>query len=371
MKSTRRTLSTIPEKRHHQPSSRSPFPFNKMTQPLVSIVIPVFNVEDHLRQCLDSVLGQTLQEWECICIDDGSPDSSGAILDEYGDRDARFKIIHQRNRGVSAARNLGIKLASAPYLTFIDSDDWIEANALESLLSAMKESRADMVMCSIRIHRENRQEVSTETPYPPSGNIRDEYVVTHESFSGASLVDVSIWAKLFKMETIRASQIHFAPELKVSEDMEFSTRMLCHSKRVSILRQALYHYRAGHESSIMNNIVHGRMKTSDFINSINAIYHLCQCVPADLKRKERKERITGTLRRALSGKTFYHQIIRHLEHKDRAVITDSTSFPYLNYLRRGKKMTSLHLIFQHLRMQLGIKTRLRALLDGIRNSFQS
>ena len=97
-----------------------------MTQPLVSIVIPVFNVERHLRQCLDSVLRQTLKEWECICIDDGSPDGSGAILDEYGNKDARFKIIHQRNRGVSAARNLGIKLASAPYLTFIDSDDWVE-----------------------------------------------------------------------------------------------------------------------------------------------------------------------------------------------------------------------------------------------------
>ncbi len=114
-----------------------------MTQPLVSIVIPVFNVERHLRQCLDSVLRQTLKEWECICIDDGSPDGSGAILDEYGNKDARFKIIHQRNRGVSAARNLGIKLASAPYLTFIDSDDWVEDDALESLLSAMKESCAD------------------------------------------------------------------------------------------------------------------------------------------------------------------------------------------------------------------------------------
>lgn len=172
-----------------------------MTPPLVSIVIPVFNVERHLRQCLDSVLRQTLKEWECICIDDGSPDGSGAILDEYGNRDARFKIIHQRNRGVSAARNLGIKLASAPYLTFIDSDDWVEDDALESLLSAMKESCADMVMCSICIHQENHQEVSMETPYPPSGNMRDEYAVTEKSFSGAALVDVSIWAKLFSAET--------------------------------------------------------------------------------------------------------------------------------------------------------------------------
>ena len=330
-----------------------------MTPPLVSIVIPVFNVERHLRQCLDSVLRQTLKEWECICIDDGSPDGSGAILDEYGNRDARFKIIHQRNRGVSAARNLGIKLASAPYLTFIDSDDWVEDDALESLLSAMKESCADMVMCSICIHQENHQEVSMETPYPPSGNMRDEYAVTEKSFSGAALVDVSIWAKLFSAETIRAHQIHFAPELKVSEDMEFSTRMLCHSRRVSIIRKPLYHYRAGHESSIMNNIVRGRMKTSDFINSINAIYRLY------------RERITGTLRRALSGKNFYRQIIRQLDHKDQAAIAASTSFPYMNYLRRGKKLASLQMILRHLRMQFGLGTRLQALSNAIRNSFKA
>jgi len=345
-----------------------------MTPPLVSIVIPVFNVERHLRQCLDSVLRQTLKEWECICIDDGSPDGSGAILDEYGNRDARFKIIHQRNRGVSAARNLGIKLASAPYLTFIDSDDWVEDDALESLLSAMKESCADMVMCSICIHQENHQEVSMETPYPPSGNMRDEYAVTEKSFSGAALVDVSIWAKLFSAETIRAHQIHFAPELKVSEDMEFSTRMLCHSRRVSIIRKPLYHYRAGHESSIMNNIVRGRMKTSDFINSINsinAIYRLYRCVPSGLERGERRERITGTLRRALSGKNFYRQIIRQLDHKDQAAIAASTSFPYMNYLRRGKKLASLQMILRHLRMQFGLGTRLQALSNAIRNSFKA
>ena len=106
--------------------------------PLFSIIIPVYRSGPFLRDCLDSIRNQTLTDWECICINDGSPDDSGAILDEYGNKDARFKIIHQRNRGVSATRNLGIKLASAPYLTFIDSDDWVEDDALESLLSAWR-----------------------------------------------------------------------------------------------------------------------------------------------------------------------------------------------------------------------------------------
>ena len=233
---------------------------------------------------------------------------------------------------------------------------------------------SDMVMCSICIHQENHQEVSLETPYPPSGNMRDEYAVTEKSFSGAALVDVSIWAKLFSVETIRAHQIHFAPELKVSEDMEFSTRMLCHSRRISIIRKPLYHYRAGHESSIMNNIVRGRMKTSDFINAIYRLYRLYRlyrCVPSGLERGECRERITGTLRRALSGKNFYRQIIRQLDHKDQAAIAASTSFPYMNYLRRGKKLASLQMILRHLRMQFGLGTRLQALSNAVRNSFKS
>ncbi|MBT8778305.1 glycosyltransferase family 2 protein [Akkermansia muciniphila] len=341
-----------------------------MLQPLVSIVIPVFKVEEYLRQCLDSVLSQTVEEWECICIDDGSPDGSGAILDEYGARDARFKIIHKRNEGVSAARNLGMELASAPCLTFMDSDDWMEPDALECLLAAMKESRADMAVCSIFIHRENREDAYTETPHRPLGNL-PECPVTNETFSGSSLVDVSVWAKLFKTETVKRNGIHFIPNLKVSEDMEFSTRMLCHSSRISIIPRPLYHYRAGHESSIMNNLMNGRMSTADFINSIRTIYHLYQCVPRELAGKERRERVTGTLRRALAGKTFYGQAIRRLAREDRAAILGSTSFPYSSYLRKGKKMTSLRLMFRHWRMQAGIGTRLQSLLHGIGKPFQS
>lgn len=341
-----------------------------MPQPLVSIIIPVFRVEEHLRQCLDSVLSQTVQEWECICIDDGSPDGSGAILDEYGAGDTRFKIIHQQNAGVSAARNRGMELASAPWLTFLDSDDWMEPDALECLLASVKGASADMAVCSIFIHGPDGEDACTETPHQPLADIH-EYMISNESFSGSALVDVSVWAKLFRMDTVKRNHIHFIPGLKVSEDMEFSTRMLCHGSRVSIVPRPLYHYRAGHESSIMNNLMNGRMGTADFINSIRTIYHLYQCVPRGLARTERRERVTGTLRRALAGKNFYGQAIRRLEREDRESILRSTSFPYFSYLRRGKKMTVLLLIFRHWRMQAGVRTRLRSLLDSIRTPFRS
>lgn len=338
-------------------------------RPRVSIIIPVFNVEAYLRECLDSVLRQTVREWECICIDDGSPDGSGAILEEYGARDARFKIIRQPNRGVAVARNQGLERARAPYLTFIDSDDWLEPSALECLLASAEEHSADIVMCAAFIHHSAREGVDVEAPYSSSGDL-PEAAVSNRSFSGDALVDVSCWAKLFKTEIITRNRVLFIRDLKISEDMEFSTRMLCHSRRISILRTPLYHYRGGHEGSIIHNIVSGRLDTADFISSIHAVYQLYKCVPSGLKGAERRECVTGTLRRALSGKAFYRQVIRRLDRKNRAAILSRTSFPYLHYLREGKKMVSLVLILRHLRMQVGFKTRLQSLLNRIGSSFQ-
>lgn len=98
--------------------------------PLVSVVVPVYNAEPYLRECLDSLFGQTLKEIEIIAVDDGSTDGSGKILDEFAARDRRLKVIHQENAGVSAARNRGIKAARGRYLTFVDADDRIDRQAL-------------------------------------------------------------------------------------------------------------------------------------------------------------------------------------------------------------------------------------------------
>ena len=102
--------------------------------PKVSIIVPVYNVEPYLRQCLDSILAQTFTDWECILVDDGSKDGSGAICDEYAEKDSRFRVVHQENKGSSAARNEGLSLSKGIYLSFIDSDDWVENNYLERLL---------------------------------------------------------------------------------------------------------------------------------------------------------------------------------------------------------------------------------------------
>lgn len=103
--------------------------------PSVSVIIPVYNVDKYLRECLDSILAQTLQEWELICINDGSTDGSSAILAEYAAKDNRINVIKQQNRGQGAARNIGLKQAVGEYIYFLDSDDYLVPDALERLIS--------------------------------------------------------------------------------------------------------------------------------------------------------------------------------------------------------------------------------------------
>ena len=114
-----------------------------MSIPTVSIIIPVHNVAPYLETCLDSLLSQTFQDWEAVCIDDGSSDESPAMLDRYAARDARFKVVHQKNGGVSNARNTGLKLARGTYIQMLDPDDWAEPDMTERLLRMIESTHAD------------------------------------------------------------------------------------------------------------------------------------------------------------------------------------------------------------------------------------
>jgi glycosyltransferase involved in cell wall biosynthesis len=121
-----------------------------LPKPAVSIIIPVFNVEKYLRKCLDSVLSQTFYNFECILVDDYSPDNSSQICDEYAEKDSRFKIINKpANEGLPLARKTGFENSLGDYIMFIDSDDWMESNMIEKLYVAAMDSCADIVSCDV------------------------------------------------------------------------------------------------------------------------------------------------------------------------------------------------------------------------------
>ena len=122
-----------------------------MTGPLVSVIVPVYNVEKYLEQCVDSVLNQTYRNLEIILVDDGSQDSSREICDTYINVDSRVKVIHQENGGSSSARNAGLVCASGAYVFFLDSDDWLAYNAIEIMLLKALTNNAQMVICDIAL----------------------------------------------------------------------------------------------------------------------------------------------------------------------------------------------------------------------------
>ena len=116
---------------------------------LISVIIPVYNVEKYLPECIESVLKQTHTNLEIILVDDGSPDNSPQICDEYAQKDSRIKVIHKENGGVSSARNEGLKIAKGEWISFIDADDWVEKNFCEILLNKAVKTQSDIALCRI------------------------------------------------------------------------------------------------------------------------------------------------------------------------------------------------------------------------------
>ena len=122
----------------------------------VSVILPVYNVSDYLRQCMDSIVGQTLKDIEIICVDDGSTDDSLAILKEYEAKDQRVKVIQQANAGAGAARNKGLEIATGEYLSFLDSDDFVDVNMYEQLYLKAKAKDIDVVYCNCNIYKDKK-----------------------------------------------------------------------------------------------------------------------------------------------------------------------------------------------------------------------
>lgn len=116
-------------------------------QPLITVIVPVYNVEKYLRRCLDSIIGQTYQNLEILCIDDGSIDNSGEICEQYAARDARIKVIHQENQGLSTARNRGLDAAEGEYIAFVDSDDYILEDMYKKMLAKLLDYNVDLCVC--------------------------------------------------------------------------------------------------------------------------------------------------------------------------------------------------------------------------------
>ena len=225
-----------------------------MSSPLVTVIVPVYNTEKYLAECVDSILAQTYAALEVLLIDDGSTDGSPALCDRYAARDARVQVLHQENAGVSAARNAGIERASGKYIAFADSDDRIAPEMIASLVDQAEAHGADCVSCRIQ---QFWPDGKTQTQTYPN-NFRKLYhgEPHHELYklllTGSSAGLGSYCNKLYRSDMIRRGAVRFPP-LKSGEDISFCFDYLFRCQSVLYTDDAFYFYRR-HEESFMGQV---------------------------------------------------------------------------------------------------------------------
>lgn len=200
--------------------------------PKVSIIIPVYNAEAFLSQCLDSVINQTLKEIEVICINDGSTDGSGKVLDLYAQKDVRIRVIHKCNEGVAAARNVGLSVASGDYVGFVDSDDWIDADFYEKLYTSACATKADVVKGGrISFNSSGWSGIST----------LNDRILKNKNHHIAAQFLYEWFTGLFSREIIVKNKICFYNAC-LGEDVHFLLRVMLVANNLEIVNDTFYHY---------------------------------------------------------------------------------------------------------------------------------
>ncbi|VNM49583.1 putative glycosyltransferase [Streptococcus pneumoniae] len=229
-----------------------------MENELISIVVPIYNVENYLRMCLDSIQNQTYQNFECLLINDGSPDNS-AVCREYVAKDSRFRYFEKENGGLSSARNLGIERSGGAYITFVDSDDWLENDALDQLYGALKKENADISIGRYNSYDETRYVYMIYVTDPDDSLevIEGKAIMDRE---GVEEVRNGNWTvavlKLFKRELLQ--DLPF-PIGKIAEDTYWTWKVLLRASRIVYLNRCVYWYRVGLSDTLSNTWSEKRM----------------------------------------------------------------------------------------------------------------
>lgn len=218
-----------------------------MNNELISIIVPIYNKEDYLPQCLDSIINQSYTNFEVLLVNDGSTDSSGIICQEYAERDSRFRYIEKENGGVSSARNLGLERSEGAYITFIDSDDWVEFNYLEVLYNALRENNADVAISSYKSYYLDgkfylRVYSSQEEEFLRIGKRnRDVFLEEFPKLGKLNHDFHCIASKLFKRELLESQK--FDESINYGEDLYFFFNLYLKMQSIVYVKEATYIYR--------------------------------------------------------------------------------------------------------------------------------
>lgn len=216
-------------------------------KPAVSVIVPVYKVEQYLDKCVQSILDQTFRDFELLLVDDGSPDKCGEMCETWAKKDGRIRVIHKPNGGLSDARNAGIVQANGDYLLFVDSDDWIEKNMLATLYGLIREADADMACCNFRSVNEDGSQHWDDAVITPGVWTEEDFWKQFFSSNAQTYCNVA-WNKLYKKELFDTVRY---PVGRINEDVYILYDLVSQCKKIAATDQIGYYYlfRAG---SIMN-----------------------------------------------------------------------------------------------------------------------
>lgn len=238
--------------------------------PDISIITPVYKAERYLTRCIESLLAQTHTNFELILVDDGSPDSSGAICDRYASKDSRIKVIHKENGGVSSARQCGIDNATGTYTIHVDPDDWADPTMLERLYNKAIAADADIVICDYYSHRKGKtRRISQHPASVGSKALLRQYL--RQELHG------SLCNKLIKRELYTRYNVSFPKEITRWEDLYVVCTILTHSVKVAYLAEAFYHY----DQSINNNSIARKRDIKGLYSQMLFVKHFQSTLPQD------------------------------------------------------------------------------------------
>lgn len=284
---------------------------------MISVIVPVYNVEKWLRRCVNSLLAQTYSDFELLLIDDGSTDVSGAICDEYAKLYSQVRVFHKPNGGVSAARNLGLDNARGQWVAFCDADDYVTPYYLENLYKAVDSEDEDLVFnyaivdCNGKAEKEN---------YPEKNISLDEL---SELFLHNDLIwHTSTWSKLFRRSIIEECSIRYIEDVHVGEDALFLYTYIMNCRRIKVICTCDYHYIIRYTESLTHrvNSFHSEIKGLELIlDIVGQLKALCKLTP---ELQSKFDWLTGSYKRRVLN-TLYHD---NLSRKERLEFLTTNDF---------------------------------------------
>lgn len=258
--------------------------------PEISVIVPVYNVEQYLPQCLDSIINQTFKDIEIICINDGSTDNSGKILEQYAQKDDRIKIIHQENQGLSVARNNGMAQAIGEYVSFIDSDDFIHPKFIETLYQAIIQNDCDIAGCDFQ------KVYNNEIPVSRSKQSKKYVPALEVLLDKRNFIHFNVWNKLYKKEAIK--NIKFVENLYF-EDWVFNLCVFAQNTSFAWVNEKLYGYRIS-KNSIMRSQFNEK-KLYSYVRGIEIVAEYFQTKHPHEWNKVKKLRISRTVKMMMNS----------------------------------------------------------------------